>query len=76
MMQSEQLPLTEAIDDQRFQSVFEKHDMDFGNDPDTAYTPAITLWALISQALFSSEHRSCKAAVLRVLDLDDNGNTV
>jgi hypothetical protein len=66
MMQSEQLPLAEAIDDQRFQSVFEKHDVSFGGDPDTVYTPAITLWALISQALFSSEHRSCKAAVLRV----------
>ena len=66
MMQSDQLPLSDAMDDQRFQSVFEKHGVDFGSDPDTVYTPAITLWALISQALFSSEHRSCKAAVLRV----------
>ncbi len=66
MMQSDQLPLTDAIGDQRFEGVFEKHHVDFGSDPDTIYTPAITLWAPISQALFSGEHRSCKAAVLRV----------
>lgn len=66
MMQSDGLPLTEAIDDERVRDVFAKHNVNFGDDPKTIYTPAITLWALISQALFSGEHRSCKAAVLRV----------
>ncbi len=66
MMQSDSLPLTEAIDDERVRDVFAKHNVNFGSDPDTIYTPAITLWALVCQALFSAEHRSCKAAVLRV----------
>jgi hypothetical protein len=66
MMQSDSLPLTEAIDDERVRNVFAKHNVNFGSDPDTILTPAITLWALISQALFSDEHRSCKTAVLRI----------
>jgi hypothetical protein len=66
MLQNDSLPLTDVIDDQRWQQIFDKHDIDFGNDPDAIYTPAITLWALISQVFFSGEHRSCKAAVIRV----------
>ena len=30
------------------------------------YTPAVTLWAFLSQVLFKSEQRSCVAAVARV----------
>jgi hypothetical protein len=66
LLQTEDLPLTDLIDQERFQAVFEEHNVDFGSDPDSVYTPAITLWALLSQALFSGEQRSCKAAVLRV----------
>ena len=44
MMQDDELPLTDAIDDERFESVFEDHEIDFGNDDDAVYTPAITLW--------------------------------
>lgn len=69
MMQADGLPLTEVINDQRWQQVFDKHEIDFGNDPDAIYTPAITLWALISQVFFSGEQRSCKAAVIRVASL-------
>lgn len=66
MLQSQELPLFEALDEQRFQRAFEEHSVDFGNDPNAVYTPAITLWALISQAFFKGEHRSCQAAVTRV----------
>jgi hypothetical protein len=69
MMQDDELPLTDAIDDERFESVFEDHEIDFGNDDDAVYTPAITLWALVSQVFFSAEQRSCKAAVARVASL-------
>ena len=34
MMQDDELPLTDAIDDERFESVFEDHEIDFGNDDD------------------------------------------
>jgi len=66
MLQSDELPLVEAVDDQRFQEVFDEHGVDFGDDEEVVYTPAITLWALVSQVFFAEEQRSCKAAVLRV----------
>jgi len=66
LLQSEELPLTDLIDQQRFQAIFEKHKVDFGSDFDDVYTPSITLWALLSQALFSGEQSSFRAAVLRV----------
>ena len=47
----------------------DRHEVDFGSDEDAIYTPAITLWALISQAFFKAEMRSCKAAVSRVAAL-------
>ncbi len=37
-----------------------------GDDPDVIYTPAVTLWAHLSQMLFAGEQRSCSAAVARV----------
>lgn len=69
MMQDASLPLTDVIDDQRWQQVFDDHEIEFGNDTDAVYTPAITLWALLSQVFFSGEQRSCKAAVIRVASL-------
>ena len=70
MMQNDQLPLAEVIDDERFAQAFEEHGVDFGSDDEeVVYTPAITLWALISQVFFAKENRSCKAAVIRVASL-------
>jgi hypothetical protein len=69
MMQHDELPLTEVLDDERFENAFQEHEIDFGNDEDAIYTPAITLWALVSQVFFSGEQRSCKAAVSRVASL-------
>lgn len=66
MIQSEELPLAELLDEKCFEDVLKKHEIEFGTSESVVYTAAITLWALVSQALFSSEHRSCKAAVLRV----------
>ena len=69
MLQSNELPLAEFIDDDQWQAVFEQHDIDFGNDEDSVYTPAVTLWGLISQVFFKGENRSCKAAVIRISSL-------
>jgi len=69
LLQSEALPLAEVIDSHSWQAVFDKHEIDFGNDEEAIYTPAITLWALISQVFFKGEMRSCKAAVARVAAL-------
>ena len=69
MLQSDALPLAEVLDADQWQAVFDQHEVDFGCDEDAIYTPAITLWALISQAFFKAEMRSCKAAVGRVAAL-------
>jgi len=66
LLQNDELPLRDAIDNVRLQESFDEHQVDFGGDEDAVYTPAITLWALISQVFFSADGRSCKAAVLRV----------
>jgi putative transposase len=38
-------------------------------DDEVVYTAAVTLWAFLSQMLFSKEQRSCRAAVARVIVL-------
>ena len=69
MLQSDELPLAEVIDDQQWQAVFDHYGIDFGNDEDSIYTRRITLWGLISQVFFKGENRSCKAAVVRIASL-------
>jgi hypothetical protein len=66
MMQSDELPLSELINDEMVQAALDHHQVNFGQDPQAVYTPALTLWGLISQALFAAADRSCKAAVLRI----------
>jgi hypothetical protein len=69
LMQTDELPLADVVDNSLFEHVFEEHGVEFGTEDDAVYTPAITLWALISQVFFAKEQRSCKAAVLRVASL-------
>ena len=69
MLQSGELPLADVLDSNQWQEVFEAHKIDFGKDEGAIYTPAITLWALISQVFFKGEMRSCKAAVGRIASL-------
>ena len=69
LMQNGELPLADVIDSDLFAQGFEGHDVTFGDDEDAVYTPAITLWALVSQVFFAKEQRSCKAAVVRIASL-------
>jgi hypothetical protein len=69
MLQSDELPLADVLDSNQWQEIFAAHEIDFGNNEESIYTPAITLWALISQVFFKDEMRSCKAAVGRVASL-------
>lgn len=66
MLQSEALPLSDVIDDELFEEAFERFEVDFASDDDAVYTPALVLWALVSQALFKDEHRSLTTAVTRI----------
>lgn len=63
------LPFANALPEDRIQAVFDEQGVAFAQEEDEIYTPAITLWALLSQVLFKEEQRSCVAAVSRVVVL-------
>lgn len=62
------LPFADALPEQRITEIFAEEGLDFAGDDvdDAIYTPAVTLWAFLSQMLFEGKHRSCLAAVARV----------
>lgn len=60
------LPFADALPEEAIQKAFEDQGATFADEPDAVYTPAVTLWAFLSQVLFQEAHRSCVAAVVRV----------
>jgi len=60
------LPFADALTEDAIQTAFDDEDAAFAEDEDAVFTPAVTLWAFLSQVLFKDEHRSCVAAVARV----------
>lgn len=66
LMQDESLPLAEVIDDDLFEQAFDEFEVDFGTAEDAVYTPALVLWAFVSQAFYKGEQRSLTAAVTRI----------
>ena len=64
------LPLADALPEERISQAFAAEGIDFGGSADdqngVIYTPAVTLWAFLSQMLYAAEQRSCLAAVARV----------
>lgn len=69
MIQADGLPLSDILNSDLIADVFKEEGIQFGIADEDVYTPAITLWAMISQCLFSSSARSCKAAAGRVVSL-------
>ena len=63
------LPFADALPEEAIQRTFDDEDASIADDEDAVYTPAITLWAFLSQVLFKDEQRSCVAAVTRVVVL-------
>jgi hypothetical protein len=63
------LPFQDALPEAKVQQAFDAEGVTFGTDVGEVYSPAVTLWALLSQVLFKEEHRSCSAAVARVVTL-------
>lgn len=68
-MQHDALPFKDALPEERIEQAFEEEDAVFAQGEEDVYTPAITLWAFLSQVLFKDEQRSCAAAVARVVVL-------
>ncbi len=60
------LPFADVVAEQTIEEAFGREGVSFGEDEDAVYTPAITLWAFLSQVLFKGEQRSCVAAVARI----------
>jgi Transposase DDE domain len=66
-LQQPGLPFSSVLSEERIEQVFREADASFADDEeDSVYTPAVTLWAFLSQVLFKAEQRSCLAAVSRV----------
>jgi putative transposase len=63
------LAFADVLPEEDIQQTFDEEDVDFAQGEDDVYTPAITLWAFLSQVLFKEEQRSCLAAVSRVIVL-------
>jgi DDE family transposase len=68
-MQHDGLPFADVLPEQTIQLAFADAEADFAQDEDGIYTPALTLWAFLSQMLYAKELRSCTAAVARVIVL-------
>jgi hypothetical protein len=68
LLQNPGLPFSETLSAEQIQNAFDAEDVRFGDGDDDAvvYTPPVTLWAMLSQMLFTGEQRSCVAAVVRV----------
>jgi putative transposase len=65
-MQHDSLPFADVLPEETIQQAFADAEADFAQDEDDIYTPALTLWAFLSQVLHTGPLRSCAAAVARV----------
>jgi hypothetical protein len=63
------LPFADVLSEAQIEAAFAEQGALFAQAAEDIYTPAVTLWAFLSQALFKQEQRSCLAAVCRVVVL-------
>lgn len=68
-LQHDGLPFSDALPEAQVERAFAEEGVTFAQDEDAIYTPAITLWAFLSQVLHKEEQRSCLASVARVITL-------
>ena len=77
LLQSDSLPFADALTAEQMQQAFDAEGISFGDadgsanrashdDDAIAYTMGVTLWAMLSQALFTDVQRACRSAVQRV----------
>ncbi len=65
-LRSAGLPFAEVLPAAEIAATFAEENIAFAQQKDDVYTPAVTLWAWLSQALHAGIARSCVAAVSRV----------
>jgi len=70
-LQTPGLAFAKVLAEEDIQRACHEEGVDFGqpkeDDQKVIYTPAVTLWAFLSQVLFQGEQRSCLAATARVV---------
>lgn len=64
-LHDEGLPFSQALPSAAIEQAFADAGVDFGSATRAVFTPAVTLWAFLSQVV--EQDKSCRAAVLRVL---------
>lgn len=67
--QQDGLPFASVLPEATIAQAFAEADADFAQADDDVYTPALVVWAFLSQVLCAGALRSCRAAVARVLVL-------
>ena len=67
--QHDGLPFADVLPEATIAKAFADAGADFAQGPDDVYTPALTVWAFLSQVLCPGALRSCRQAVARVLVL-------
>jgi hypothetical protein len=77
LLQSDDLAFAHALTAEQIQQAFDAEEVSFGDagcdaseaaveDGGIVYTMGVTLWAMLSQALFTDVQRACRSAVQRV----------
>jgi hypothetical protein len=66
-LQATGLPFCKVLTAEHIARVFSEEGVKFGQQDNAIFTPAVTLWAFLSQFLYKGEGRSCKAAVFRTM---------
>ena len=65
-LQCDGLPFAQVLPHEEIEATFAQENGSFADQEDALYTPAVTLWAWLSQALQAGIQRSCVAAVSRI----------
>jgi hypothetical protein len=65
----EGLPFSGILSEGQIERAFEEEDALFGQEEGDVYTPALVLWAFLSQVIHAGVQRSCNAAVERLRTL-------
>lgn len=65
-LQAEGLPFRDVLTEAEIQAAFAAENACFAQDEGDMFTPAVTLWAFLSQVMHAGRLRSCAAAVSRV----------
>jgi putative transposase len=68
-LQAPGLPFASVLSEKDVDAAMAAEGVEFGQLEGSVYTPALTVWAWLSQALHTGELRSCSAAVSRIIVL-------